>query len=157
MHSAPAVSYPVGRSSVRAACLVLPWLLVAFAGMGWFLQSGEFAAVHGLMLFLCMAGAGLAYMELRRPAQVRLGWDGQYWGLESSDGYRAMGAVHARLDWQQGLLLEFQALDGRRCWLWLERRRAPLLWDGLRRAVYGAASAPVAAAPAEARPGGGGS
>lgn len=141
---------------MRAACLVLPWLLVATAGMGWFLQSGQFAAVHSLMLFLWLAGAGLTYVELRRPAQGRLGWDGQSWSWES-DGHRAQGAVRARLDWQRGLLLEFQALDGRRCWLWLERRKAPLLWDGLRRAVYGAVSAPVAATPAqEARRGGAG-
>jgi len=135
MHSAPAVSYPVGRSSVRATALLLPWVLAGLTCAAWALQSDRISPVHGLAGLLWLSGAGLVYAELRRPAEGLLGWDGQSWTWEAQ-GLRHDGEIRARLDWQQGLLLEFRPVAGRGLWLWPERRMAPLMWDGLRRAVY---------------------
>ncbi len=135
MHKAPAVSYPVGRSSMRTACLLLPWVLAGLVCAAWALQSAPFVAAHGLALLLWLGGAWLLHAELRRPVEGLLGWDGQSWSWEVR-GQRQSGEVRARLDWQQGLLLEFLPLEGRGFWVWPERREAPLMWDGLRRAVY---------------------
>jgi hypothetical protein len=150
MHSAPAVSYPVGRSFWRTAALLSPWVLAALACLYWAYQADHLSAAHGLALLLWLAGSSLAWFELRRPTHGLLSWDGQSWSWEAGR-LRAQGRVQARLDWQRGLLLEFRGLDARRHWLWVERRMAPLAWDGLRRAVY-AVTVPEAAAPAAAGP-----
>ncbi|GAB3494592.1 hypothetical protein GCM10027399_15620 [Curvibacter fontanus] len=142
MHSAPAVSYPVGRSSMRTACLLSPWLLAGLVCAAWALQSDLFSTAHGLALLLWLSGARLVHAALSRPAEGLLAWDGQNWNWESP-GMQSAGQVHRRLDWQRGLLLEFLPLAGRSFWLWVERGTAPQQWEGLRRAVY----APVASAP----------
>ncbi|MDP3700793.1 MAG: hypothetical protein Q8R72_07800 [Hylemonella sp.] len=148
MHSAPAVSYPVGRSNVRRVGILLPWLLGALTCIAWALQSERLTSVHGLAVLFALSGAVLAHAELRRPEEGLLAWDGQSWSWEAQ-GRRHDGKVRARLDWQHGLLLEFLPLDGRGFWLWPERQMAPLMWISLRRAVY----APVAATrnPSEPR------
>ena len=148
MHSAPAVSYPVGRSSMRTACLLLPWLLAGLACAVWVLQSEHFSAAHSLALILWLGGAWLVQSELRRQPQGLLTWDGQSWNW-GMQGVQCVGRLRPRLDWQQGLLLEFQALDGRGFWLWLERGMSPLVWDGLRRAVYAPAAPALPALPAQ--------
>lgn len=141
MHSAPAVSYPVGRSSIRTAALLLPWALAGLTCIAWALQSDRLSALHGLAVLFVLSGAGLVSAELRRTTAGLLSWDGQSWTWDAQ-GRRHDGKVLARLDWQQGLLLEFLPLEGRGFWLWPERQMAPLMWVGLRRAVY----APVAGA-----------
>ncbi len=140
MHNAPAVSYPVGRSAMRAAWLGVPLLAGGTVGLLWVGLAGPLAWPHGLALLLWLAAAAAVLIELRRPCSGLLRWDGQHWQWDSR-GRSQAGTVAVRLDWQRGLLLEFQALDGARRWLWPERRSAPLYWDALRRALY----APVAA------------
>lgn len=147
MHNAPAVSYPVGRSFVREACLLLPWLLAGLVCAVWALQSEQFYAAHGLGLLLWLSGAWLVQAELRRPTEGLLAWDGQSWVWEAG-GRRYVGALRLRLDWQQGVVLEFRPLDGPGVWLWIERGMAPRLWDGLRRALY-APAAPASASTAQ--------
>jgi len=120
---------------MRMACLLLPWLLAGLVCAFWVLQSDDFSAAHGLALILWLGGAWLVHTELRREPEGLLAWDGQAWNWETQ-GVQCVGGLRPRLDWQQGLLLEFQSLDGRSFWLWLERRMAPLMWESLRRAVY---------------------
>jgi len=139
MYSAPAVSYPVGRSSMRTAGLLLPWAVAGLACTAWVLQADHWSATHGLALLGCLGGLWLAYRLARQPDEGQLDWDGQSWVWEAR-GQRRIGEVRARLDWQQGLLLEFLAQDGRTVWLWLERSRIPLRWDALRRAVHAPAA-----------------
>ncbi len=139
MYSAPAVSYPVGRSAIRVAALGLPWLLAALSSTAWGLQSDHWSAIHGLALLVSLLGLWIALRLARRPQEGQLDWDGQSWVWEAR-GQRRFGEVRARLDWQQGLLLEFLAQDGRTVWLWLERSGAPLRWDALRRAVHAPAA-----------------
>lgn len=135
MHSAPAVSFPVGRSCMRTACFLLPSALAGIACIAWALQSDRLLAAHGLAGLLWLVGAGLVYTELRRPAEGLLSWDGLVWTWEAQGQCHA-GTIRARLDWQRGLLLEFLNLDGRTFWCWPERQMGPMMWDGLRRAVY---------------------
>jgi hypothetical protein len=130
---------------MRTACLLLPWLLAGLACAAWVLQSDHFSLAHSLALLLWLSGAWLVQAELRRQSEGLLAWDGQSWNWEAQ-GVRCVGELRPRLDWQQGVLLEFLPLGGRRFWLWLERGMAPLMWDGLRRAVY---APPASALPAQ--------
>jgi hypothetical protein len=133
---------------MRMAGLLLPWLLAGLSCTAWVLQSDHRSVVQDLALLGCLGGLWMAYRLEQRPEEGQLDWDGQSW-VWAARGQRRLGEVRARLDWQQGLLLEFLAQDGPGAWLWLERRRAPLRWDELRRAVHAPAarvSTPSAAA-----------
>lgn len=154
MRSAPAVSYPVGRSSVRTALLWLPWLLGGLACAAWGWRSDRLAWPQGLALTLWLLAALGCWMEWRRPAAGTLRWDGERWYWEPAAGPSEGGGLHVRLDWQRGLLLEFTTLQGRRRWLWPQRQTAPLYWDALRRALY---APPPAAAAGPSAEGAGGS
>lgn len=135
MHSAPAVSYPVGRSSMRSLIYVSPALLATLSCGAWAWQSASPDVVRIPVLLLCGLVLALAVQAALHPPQGQLVWDGQSWRWDTSAGTH-LGSVHARLDGQQRLLLEFRPLQGRALWLWLERGMAPLAWDELRRAVY---------------------
>lgn len=154
MRSAPAVSYPVGRSSMRTALLWLPWLAGGLACAAWSWPSDRLSVAQGLALLLWLLAAVVIWSEWRRPVRGVLRWDGERWNWESA-GRSECGSVQARLDWQRGLLLEFRAWQGQQRWLWPERQMAPLYWDALRRALY--APAPAAAGPEPADSAGGGS
>ncbi len=150
MHSAPAVSFPVGRSSIRALIYLLPALLAATVCGAWAWQSASVDVVRILVLLLTGLVLALALRSALHPPQGWLVWDGQSWRWETAAGAQ-VGAVHARLDGQKHLLLEFHPAQGRRIWLWLERGTAPLAWDDLRRAVYAVSAEHTAmlAAPGE--------
>lgn len=141
MHSAPAVSYPVGRSYTRSLVYVLPALLAAVACAAWAWQSASPDVLRVPVLLLGGLVLARATQAARQPPQGRLIWDGQSWRWETTAGAQP-GAVHARLDGQQRLLLEFHPAEGRTLWLWLERGMAPLAWDDLRRAVYTVSAEP---------------
>lgn len=134
MHSAPSVSYPVGRSRFAAALLLGAWLLgVAAVGL-WSLQvrapGWQLGACLGVLL---LTGLCAAWNWLRAPQGV-LSWDGQSWncsaGVQAEEGVLEVG-----LDLQSRLLLRWSGAAASR-WLWLERARRPERWEDLRRAVY---------------------
>lgn len=135
MHSAPAVSYPVGRSSMRSLMYLLPALLAATVCGAWVWQSASADVVRIPVLLLCALVLALTAQAALRAPQGQLVWDGQSWRWDAASGAQ-VGVVHARLDWQEHLLLEFRPSQGRGIWLWLERGMAPPAWDDLRRAVY---------------------
>jgi toxin CptA len=137
MHSAPAVTYPVGRSHFQA-WLALAILLLAAALMAlWLFQAGH--AGWRLVLAACvwLFCTGMVLRSARHSCTGLLRWDGQNWQWES--GSKVMtGAVVPHLDWQAGLLLEFRTPEHRVQWLWLMRGAEPLRWDALRRALWAA-------------------
>lgn len=124
---------------MRTALYLLPWLSGGMACAVWAWRADQLHASHGLALLLWLLVCGLVFHDLRRPVTGMLRWDGQHWNWESG-GRNALGIVAPRLDWQQGLLLEFRSPDGRGHWLWPERHADSLRWGALRRALY----APVA-------------
>jgi hypothetical protein len=144
MHSAPSVSYPVGRSAFAggvSAGLVLLGLLVA---AGWTLQSG-LGWRQGTAFATVLACAGLAcHGWLRSPRGV-LRWDGLAWSWEEGTTVRP-GTPELALDLQSRLLLRWRPDGGSPQWFWLARKAAPSHWDALRRAVYSRASTHVPAA-----------
>lgn len=145
MHSAPSVSYPVGRSAfavraglaLAAAALAVIALWSVQAPFGW-RQLAALAAV--------LACAVLAWDAWRRSPAGVLRWDGREWTWEEGGGV-AGGQPAIALDLQARLLLRWRPEQGGARWLWVERKEAPSHWDALRRAVYSRASAPIPAFP----------
>ena len=139
MHSAPSVSYPVGRSRFAGALLGAAWLLAAAVTLAWTLSTalpGWRQALGGTLLAAC----GLAALAgwLRSPAGT-LAWDGGGWRWENStDG--ETGRPELALDLQARMLLRWVPAQGRARWLWVERNAAVSHWDALRRAVYSRAN-----------------
>ena len=144
MHSAPSVSYPVGRSAFAGRLLAGLGLLGLLAAAAWTLQSGF--GWRQLAAFLAVLASGtLAGDGWRRSARGVLSWDGAAWGWEQGDGRRP-GRPELALDLQSRLLLRWRPEEGRALWFWLEQASDASHWDALRRAVYSRASAPVPAA-----------
>ena len=134
MHNAPAVTYPVGRSSIRGALGLVLWLLGVAAVTGWALTAPD-ARLVVAAASLCLGVAMLAAVSWWRTEAGQLKWDGDDWQLHlhgRADGGKPVVA----LDLQACLLLRWQAAGGTGGWLWLDRASAPARWDDLRRAVY---------------------
>jgi toxin CptA len=139
MHSAPSVSYPVGRSRFAAVLALLGWLLGAVVIALWWTQSQS----PGWRLWfawavLAAAGAFAACGWWRCAAGV-LAWDGQAWSW-STAGLVQTGTLEVGLDFQRWLLLRC-ACGNATHWLWVERASLAERWDDLRRAVYSRAPA----------------
>jgi len=135
---------------MRTALLLLPAVLAGVVCAVWAWPSERLNLVQGVAWLLWLAAAAAAVFAWRRPATGILRWDGERWNWNAASGEET-GTVQPRLDWQHGLLLEFTATAGRRCWLWPRRSAAPLYWDALRRALY----APAAVAGPQPPAGGG--
>ncbi|MEO5737107.1 MAG: hypothetical protein ABIQ82_06580 [Variovorax sp.] len=135
MHSAPSVSFPVGRSRFAGHLLMVIWTAGAccagvvcyqFESVGWR------GAVLLASVLVAGAAAGLAYW---RQCAGELHFDGQGWRLAGADPLHAARLLPA-LDLQSLMLVRLAAPGQRPRWCWLERRSAPHRWLDLRRAVY---------------------
>jgi toxin CptA len=134
MHSAPSVSYPVGRSRFAAGLLLGVWLLGTAAVALWstLLRVPGWWLVASVWLVL-VAGLCAVWNWWWAPAGV-LSWDGESWSW-SAAGPGGTGGLKVGLDLQHWLLLRWTGTDTSR-WLWLERARHAERWEDLRRAVY---------------------
>src|SRR5688572_29692668 len=124
MHSAPSVSYPVGRSRFAGALLGAAWLLAAAVILVWTLSTalpGWRQALGGAVLAAC----GLAALAgwLRSPAGT-LAWDGGAWRWENSTDSEG-GRPELALDLQARMLLRWlpagERARWRTRWIWVER------------------------------------
>lgn len=135
MHSAPAVSYPVGRSRFQGWLLVLSGLAGLLVGLIWFRQSDLAGWRQGLYAASLLVTCVMAVQAWRRSPCGSLRWDGQAWSWTERDV--SVGAVlTVHLDFQFFLLLSLRTDTGSRIWLWPERRTMAARWNGLRRAVF---------------------
>jgi len=146
MHSAPSVTYPVGRSRFAGFAMAGLWLVAAAVVFAWWLQT---QAPQGRTFVACLlvtVSGGLAAVTWAKSSVGSMAWDGDKWSLSAVQAPSG-GAVAVALDLQQWILLQWQAEAGSR-WLWVERRAKPERWDDMRRAVYSRArpQAPSAAA-----------
>lgn len=147
MHSAPPVSYPVGRSRFAAVTLASLWLLGVLAAIFWWAQAQAPGAlpVGGVALLLVGVGAFAAWSWVHAPCG-ELSWDGESWNWTIA-GRADTGTLEVALDLQRWLLLRWSAGRAVR-WLWVERAGRSQHWDDVRRAVYSRAR-PQALRPAQ--------
>ncbi|CAN5901005.1 hypothetical protein BH11PSE13_BH11PSE13_02090 [soil metagenome] len=145
MHSAPSVSYPVGRSRDASRLLGALWAIGAccagaalypFAHMGW---------RQALLMASVVTTAMAARRTLGPALAVDLVFDGQDWSL-SGQHVRKVARLSVVLDMQSLMLVRLDEPAQRARWLWLERRARPERWQDLRRAVFSRALASSAPA-----------
>ena len=138
MHSAPAVSFPVGSS--RAARLLLSMFWLAGA-LGAVLSVGGLDVRAFLLLGCVLLAGGLAWRFGGHRQVGLLRFDGQYWSWSGQGAAQAAARVQVGLDFQVLMLLRLVEAGRSQRWLWLERRTDPSRWTALRRAVYSRAPA----------------
>lgn len=151
MHSAPAVSYPVGRSRFQGLLVGLIGMMGAVLGLLW-RQQADLASWRQVLFFMTLLGACvLAFEAWRRSPLGTLRWDGQAWSWACGEP-PVCGRVSVHLDLQFCMVLRLRTDSGRQIWLWPERRTALERWNPLRRAVFaraGVAQVPSATATAQ--------
>lgn len=138
MHHAPAVTYPVGRSSFRACVSAALWLAGLSVVLAWGLSTADGRGM-AVALSLCLVTGLLAIMDWWRSGGGQLAWLADGWQLRLGETLHH-GAPLVVMDYQGCLLLLWES-EQRRSWLWLDRRASPRYWDALRRAVYSRAIA----------------
>lgn len=138
MHSAPSVSYPVGRSLFSGLLALALWLVAAVLWMSWLMLSADWGLRHGVAATALVASGLCAIRAWRTAAVGELHWDGRAWRWS---GVPLQGLPAVVFDFQQRMLVQWRRPGGEpSLWLWLERSGRPPRWDDLRRAVYSRAS-----------------
>ena len=137
MHKAPAVTYPVGRSTLHAWLLGSISLIGALAGWFWRMQAAPESWSQWLYVLVLLLVSLAAFRHWWCFPSGHLQWDGQSWKLNVLDS-SLRGPVSVHLDLQGWLLLCLHSEEGGRRWLWLERRTAAINWHALRNAVFSA-------------------
>ena len=135
MHSAPAVSYPVGRSRFQAGLLLALGMSGVLSGLLWGEPSGLSSGrqlVFTLLFFAAWLNAANAW---RRSPAGHLRWDAKAWSWMAEQTKPCAG-LKVHLDLQFCLLVSVVLRDGKRMWFWPERRADGLQWPALRRAVF---------------------
>ena len=136
MHSAPPVSYHVGRSALHGVILLLLWLCALVLMLAWYGVSGDLAWPLWLDVGVLAGTGAAAWWSWVKMPEGRVGWTGQSWTWSPVDGRSMEGRMQVRLDWQRGMLLRFEGATHASHWVWVERQSQPSRWLGLRRAVY---------------------
>lgn len=139
MHSAPAVTYPVGRCHMQTYLTLALWGLGAVVCALWIRDAGRIGWPQGLALLLGLLTGALALRSLLMAPEGTLRWDGQQWTWQTGRSSLS-GTVRPILDLQSWILLEFRPHAGAPLWLWLVRATEPTRWDALRRALWSRAS-----------------
>lgn len=140
MHSAPAVSYPVGRSHFQACLLGLTVLGGVLLGLLWFMQADSTGWRQWLFGSTLLGTGGVAAQAWWCTPRGRLSWDGQAWTCTSLDRSDS-GVVAVHLDVQFCMLISLRTETGKRLWLWPQRSTEVALWSALRRAAFSRAVA----------------
>lgn len=145
MHSAPSVSYPVGRCRFAARLYAATWLVAAGTCAAWTALSPRAGTAHALAALTTVVLGVWLTVAWRRGPVGDLAWDGAGWQWRGQAGRPSV-----RLDLQGCLLLEWRGTEGGHAWMWLDQHRAGDRWMALRRAVYSPArteASPQAQAP----------
>lgn len=146
MHSAPTVSYPVGRSRFQGWLIVLTGLMALVLGMFWREQADLAGWRQGLFLVSLLVASGIALKTWLQTPNGALRWDGQAWSWTCGPAVIG-GRVTVHLDLQFCMLLRMRTETGVQQWFWPERGVALPLWSALRCAVYSRASTVQTLAP----------
>lgn len=135
MHSAPAVSYPVGRSSFYCAVLAGLHGLGACVLLAWAVNTDTPRLGHLLGGLLWLSSLVLALWSWRHTPSGTLTWDGQQWIWTLGDLSHPV-TLRVTLDLQHLMLMQLRAQDASTQWVCLARSAAPARWRACRRAVF---------------------
>lgn len=151
MHSAPAVTYPVGRCHIQTYLTLALWGLGTVVCVLWIRVAGRIGWPQGLAVSLGLLTGALALRSLLMAPEGSLRWDGQQWTWQTGRGSLS-GTVRPTLDLQRWVVLEFRPQAGRSIWLWVARANEPTRWDALRRALWSRVSRAAAVGHADGVP-----
>ena len=135
MHSAPSVSYPVGRSRFMGWFIFFANVAGVLAGWLWYQQLESLGWRQWLFSGSLIASCFLAFQTWRRVPQGHISWDGQVW-CWTCGAISTQGSVTIHLDFQSVMLLRLNTKTAGRIWLWPERHVDVTRWVGLRRIVF---------------------
>jgi hypothetical protein len=136
MRSAPAVQFPLGRSSWGRALSCLPAALGWLTGLAWVGLAPALSVQVGAVLLLATLVGVAAWRWGGWNRQGMLVWNGHDWAWQAKNISMPLARPLVRLDGQQFLLLEIHAFSGECLWLWPEQRMAPERWQSLRQAIF---------------------
>ncbi|SCK60870.1 hypothetical protein VAR608DRAFT_6872 [Variovorax sp. HW608] len=136
MHSAPSVSYPVGRSRYAERLLLALWALGVCAVTMACVQSAGLDWRDGVLLLCAIVASVAAWTGvLRSSCPANLVFDGQCWSMSGGVSVpTAQAAVMLDLQWL--LLVRIKEPLGAARWIWVDRTAMPQRWRDLRRALY---------------------
>jgi toxin CptA len=137
MHSAPSVTYPVGRSPFAGVLLLVIWLATAVAFVCWWMGGGSGSRLGAAALLWLATGLWAARQWWRSPKGA-VAWNGESWNWAAGEP-GDNGVLEVSLDLQRSMLVRWDGKGASR-WLWLERASRAERWDDLRRAVYSRAA-----------------
>ncbi|MBK9440224.1 MAG: hypothetical protein IPN53_02515 [Comamonadaceae bacterium] len=129
MHSAPAVTYPVGRSRLQGALVMVVVGMSALAMLIWIMQATALGARQLGTALLWLIASAWAFGKWWRTPEGCLAWDGTTWTWASAGKVKLI-TPEVTLDLQGAMLLRlhFSAHQGVG-WVWPERRaRCCLGW-----------------------------
>ena len=140
MHSAPSVTYPVGRSHFQGWLIGLTGVIGMLTDLLWLHQVDLIGWRQGLFATVLIFSFVVAFHAWHRSPQGVLKWDGQSWHWISGE-VTYCGVVAAHLDFQKFVLLSLHMETGKRLWLWPERQADVTCWNALRRSIFSRSSA----------------
>jgi toxin CptA len=133
MHSAPSVTYPVGRSAFAGVLVLAIWLASAVALVCWWMSGGSGPRLGAAGLLWVVSGLWAARQWWCSPTGA-VAWNGESWNWAAGEPGEN-GVLEVSLDFQRSMLVRWAGTGASR-WFWLERASRADRWDDLRRAVY---------------------
>jgi hypothetical protein len=130
VHAAPPVRVSLGRSAVWIVVVASCAGVAAANVAAWLLLRSE-AAVGPAVLIGLAASALVAWRLRRSHAPGELIWNGVEWQWQG-----LAGNAQVALDLDAWMLLRFDPLHGKRCWIAASRSSASGPWPALRAALY---------------------
>jgi hypothetical protein len=144
VHAAPPVRVTLGRSAGWVIFNAFVAGAAAANVLAWGLLHLERSALPALWVGAAVSVAA-ARLAWRSGARVDLTWDGSSWQYAGQEG-----DVKPMLDLDGWLLLRFDPVAGRRCWIAASRRSSQGPWAALRAALY--SSRPASDPPGPQQP-----
>lgn len=140
MHSAPSVSFPVGRSRLAPRLVWAAWGIGVAMLAAWCAQFDGAPWRTALLASAVLLAAVAALRAARLGEGIRIHWNGQHWSCDGAVRFdSAVATVH--LDLQSLMLVRVHEAGRGAAWLWAERAAFPTRWLDLRRALHACAGA----------------
>lgn len=120
----------LGRSAGWIACVALCAGVAATNLAAWLLLHND-ATLSAAVVLGSLVAALTAWRLHRAQTTADLNWNGAEWQWQA-----LVGDAHVVLDLDSWMLLRFDPVQGRRCWIAASRHSAVGPWPALRAALY---------------------